>query len=330
MTTDTQMTRPALAPVGKGELLLAGLDGGNPLAFLAALGTLEGLSRQSASTTPRMAWRVSGMGWSPVLMAGTLDEDGLVNELVSAIKQLSSLLDRILPGEKDLGIPADAFRGYAEKAFHDTEARYATDWIAAIGCDAVLDETRKTPTIQDTALRTMSGSGHQHFLEFGRNLLTEAQKDPALLRKALFAPWQYDDPVKNLTLRLDPVDDSRYALQWQNPSTDGSRARTGSVLGANALAFLGLSVLPTAPRQGRLETTGFKGRRASDTYWTWPIWDEGVGMDAVRSLLQLPQLQKERPAPRALKTMGVAAVFRSQRLTVGKYRNFSPAKALVT
>jgi hypothetical protein len=40
------------------------------------------------------------------------------------------------------------------------------------------------------------------------------------LRQSLFEPWAYRDPLRNLTLRRDPADDSRYALQWSHMSNE--------------------------------------------------------------------------------------------------------------
>ena len=41
-------------------LLLSGLDGGNPLAFLAALGTLRGLTIAWPGRRVRLSWDVVG------------------------------------------------------------------------------------------------------------------------------------------------------------------------------------------------------------------------------------------------------------------------------
>lgn len=311
-------------------LLLSGLDGANPLAFLAALGVLRGLTKGAAEASVRMSWRQMGFGWRPQFDVPDLDPEGVVSTLSEYCRHSLKLLDNLFPEERDLGMTLDDFRRYGLAAIHKDADREAAVWIAAIGCDAILDDSRKEPTIQDTALRTMSGSGHQHFLLFGRNLLTEVSENPSLLSKALFCSWRYDDPVKNLTLRLDPVDDVRYALQWQNPSTDSSRKDSGSVLGANALAFLGMPMLPTAPCKGRLATTGFRGHRANNTFWTWPIWEKPVSADTVQALLQHEALQTGHPSADILKPIGIGAVFRSKRLTVGKYRNFSPARAVMT
>jgi hypothetical protein len=97
------------------------------------------------------------------------------------------------------------------------------------------------------------------------------------------------------------------------------------MLGANRLAIEALPVFPCVPVKGQLETTGFRGRRSSDTAFTWPLWDALLGIDAVRTLLALAELQENHPDRTQLRRRGIAEVFRCMRITVGKYRNFTPA-----
>ena len=81
--------------------------------------------------------------------------------------------------------------------------------------------------------------------------------------------------------------------------------------------------LPTsAPLYGRLETTGFTRHKARGVVWTWPLWTARLWMDVLRSLLALQGVNPDR---RVLAAMGIAEVYRSQRITQGKYRNFTPA-----
>jgi hypothetical protein len=44
--------------------------------------------------------------------------------------------------------------------------------------------------------------------------------------------------------------------------------------------------------------------------------------------LALNELQETQPPHAELAARGVSAIFRSQRITLGKYRNFTPAKVL--
>jgi hypothetical protein len=303
------------------ELELLGLDGGNPLAFLAALGTLRTLTFAMPNDTVRMSWHSMG-AWRPVLHANRqLTEDGIIQALHSRLIGMESHLAFSL-GD-NLEVAPSVFRQFAEGAAAASDRVWA-DFAAAFGCDAVKALKGKAEVIKDTALRTMSGAGHQHFFGFIRNIAAETTIDH--LKKALFEPWRYDDPLKKLNMRWDPIDDSRYALRWKDPSKDGSRDSRGSVLGANRLAIEAMPLLPTAPRGVDLATTGFSGQSARSTFWTWPVWDMPVTLDVARSLVALAQLQEEVPPRSTLTRMGVAEVYRSQRLTVGKYRCFAPSQ----
>lgn len=154
--------------------------------------------------------------------------------------------------------------------------------------------------------------------------------------------------MATLSLRLDPLDDKRYALLARDPSGDSSRQSGGSVQGANRLAIEALPLFPTVAVGKQLHTTGFRGQRASDTYCTWPIWTCPATLDVVRNLLSLRDLaflgwpippdatpteqraaaRRERQSRMRLQELGVAEVFRSQRLTINKVRNFTPARSV--
>jgi hypothetical protein len=91
-----------------------------------------------------------------------------------------------------------------------------------------------------------------------------------------------------------------------------------------------------------LRTTGFSGSGRQGTFWTWPIWEAGLGLDTCRSVLALDELQPShdmvtregsleamRNKFQTLRERGIVAVFRSQRVTEGKFRSFTPAQAML-
>jgi hypothetical protein len=295
-------------------LTLTGLDASNPLAFLAALGTLRSLSLAWPDADVRLHWGLADGTLRPfVTPPAGVDEEGL---LVALIEQLRGLADNpALTFANDLTVEHDAFRKAACHAQGNASAQnhIAADFIAAFACDALTDA--KSGIVLDTAWRTMRGAGHQHFLGFMRTLTTETTGEQ--VRGALFAPWTYSDPPPSL--RWDPTDDRRYALRWNEPSGDPIR----TVRGANALAVQGLALFPTQPRGGALMTTGFSQIPRKGTFFTWPIWEDPLPLDVVRSVLALRELQADNPPPQRLRALGVVEVFRSQRITQGKYRNFT-------
>ena len=325
------MTRDAPQDDG---LLLPGLDGANPLAFLAALGTLRTLTLARPETNVRMRWRRHQGAWRPQIHSdhGTSPSDSFV-EVLNA--QLRTMHDHPAFALGDnLNVAPEVFAQFAREAVADAGRRLDeppphrrawADFAAAFGCEAMVTEQAKAPVIQDTGLRTMSGAGHQHFLKFFRTLVAATEAEH--VRSALFEPWRYSDEGRGLNLRWDPADDRRYALRWKDPSTDPATC----VRGANRLAIEGLPLLPTAPSRSRLHTTAMVAQAGGGICFVWPIWTPLISMDACRSVLALPDLTRQLDDPSARsqrKARGIVAMYRSERITVGKFRNFTPAEAV--
>jgi hypothetical protein len=178
---------------------------------------------------------------------------------------------------------------------------------------------------EDTAFRTARGAGHQHFLGIMANQLLILT--PEHLAKTIFVPWAYDDPSEALSLRWDPLDDVRYALRWRNPSGDPLRKNQGGMIGASALAVAGLPLHPVHPRQSGLKTTGFSEIKKATT-WTWPLWDTPIDIATTRSLIALAEIQNAEPDHSQLHPRGIFSLYRCERFTQGKFRNFTPAVAV--
>lgn len=303
------------------EWLLAALDGANPLAYLAALGTLRTSGLAFPGQNVRMRWSQAEGGWRPlVLMNDDVNMDAWLAKIYLLLCHEAG--HRAFEIADDLTLSLSAFRTVAIEATrlaHLGDRRFA-DFVAAFGSEAVESEAngKKTGAIADTAFRTMSGAGHQHFLGFMRTLAKDTNLEH--IKSTLLRKWRYSDAGPSM--RWDPNDDRRYALRWAEPSSDPIL----TVRGANRLAIEALPVLPTAPTNGRLETTGFRQRKGREVVWTWPIWTKPIGVDVLRSLLSLPELQKEAPDRASLAAMGVAEIYRCYRITQGKYRNFTVAQ----
>ena len=296
-------------------LRLSALDGGNLLSFLAAVGALRTATLAERCWNWRMKWVSCNGIWTPELVS---DRSIVAAELIEI---LASVLKRETPEfnfGKDLALSPERFREVARDAQRcaTRQERAFADFVAAFGCDALTVDEGKT--IQDTALRTMGGAGHQHFVGTMRQLARDTNDQDLYL--SLFEPWNYSD--RKLGLRWDPEEDRRYALRWENP-TAGDGVPT--MHGANRLAMEALPLLATAPCGKRLETTGFM-RTGRTIRISWPIWDCPLGMDTVRSVLSMPGFQPLEPDRSALHAVGIVEVYRSRRLTVGKFRNFTIAQ----
>lgn len=304
------------------DLLLGGLSADNPLVYLAALGVLRTATLAAPDVGFELNWEIGDGHWRPRLRCSTnIDRAQLIDLLDKELKDSKNLAAFNL-GD-DLTVNIGDFRNMLIRSQASAAAkdRRDVDFLAAFGSDAIESESNGKPTgkIADTAFRTMSGAGNQHFLLTIRTFIKDTQ--PIHLDKAIFETWIYDDPLKNHSMRWDPVDDVRYALRWNNPSGDSDRNTKGSMWGGNRLAIEALPLFPTQPRQRELRTTGFS-KRNRETALSWPVWLPPIKLPEIRSLLALAQLQEEHPDSDELSALGVAEVFRSQRITQGKYRNF--------
>ncbi|MBE7538087.1 MAG: hypothetical protein HS122_06720 [Opitutaceae bacterium] len=208
----------------------------------------------------------------------------------------------------------------AQATAHQQPFHVAT--LSALCSSACQDDDGQA---EDTAFRTVRGAGHQHFLGIMANQLSTLT--PEHINKTLFAPWAYDDPTEALSLRWDPLDDVRYALRWRDPSGDPLRKTQGGMIGAGALAVAGLPLHPVHPRQSGLRTIGFSEIERAVT-WTWPLWHPPIDLSTARSVIALAENQKEKPDHSQLQPRGIFRLYRCERFTQGKFRNFTPAVAV--
>jgi hypothetical protein len=266
-----------------------------------------------------MSW-TQRTGWRPVFhTADGATDDEIVHALDQGLRGRDTSPEFSRLGD-DLPVTAEAFSDFAEAAAADAspDDRLWADFSAAFGCEITVRDRNR---IQDTALRTMSGAGHQHFLLFFRRLVESTTLDH--VRAALFAPWTYEDDGPSM--RWDPVDDRRYAYRADDPAKSRQHP-VRTVRGANRLAVESLLCFPAVPRRRQLETTGFVAGRGGGEF-VWPIWITRVSLPVFRSLMSHHALAEPRTQAAALRAMGVAEVFRSRRLTEGRFRNFTPAEA---
>lgn len=311
-----------MADIDDRRVPLTGLDGSNLLGFLAALGTLRTLALTDPEDEWKIQWDTPHGVWIPILRCRSRIGPDVVIDRLSAGLECGSTPEFDFnrhPEVKNLSVDPQTFREVSIEAqiLATPERRRYADFIAAYGSDSCVTQDGKT--IEDTDLRTMSGAGHQHFLGTMKQLASQTEERH--LREALFGPWRYAD--EKLGLRWDPQEDRRYALRWEKPA--GGPAKT--VRGANRLAVEALPLFPAVPGVGRVETTGFV-RRDKRVSLTWPLWTPAAGAETVRSLVALRELRQPKPDRRSLCARGVVEVFRCERITVAKYRNFTRARAV--
>lgn len=244
---------------------------------------------------------------------------------------------------KRIDCTVSEFRNHVRKALVQTrnehllpeekQAYYeALQYLSAFGTDACTDtkgSIEEDPPIEPTPFCFIRGSGGQYFLDTVRNLMTKV--DHQRLCQTLFQPWTYEDD--KLSMRWDPIEDKRYALIDNCPKDES----VSTVWMANLLAYRALALFPCAPTRYGLGTTAWTTTQTTNEEnpsFTWPLWDFPATADTVRTMLQLPELFRDPLDRASLRSRGISAVYRSDRIKVPprgvNYKlNFTPACAIL-
>jgi hypothetical protein len=302
-------------------LLLPGLDGTNPLGFLAVLGVLRILTlQQTQQTQVKLSWQLSSGTWRPTLFGVQVPLSELGAELHAAIQRLDRSawsIDRKLPFD------ATILRNSVHQALQTASftCRHHIDLLASFGVECFVD---KDGTFEKTDLcmvRAGDAAG-QGMTAYGKRIIETIQ--PKQLQRTLEETWLNSDD--QCALRWDPGEDKPYAVQWRNPSKIGALSEKG----ANCLALFGMVCFSVVPVKGEAQTTGFGLKAAKQSSFTWPIWNRPINLDVVKSLLTWSALQDEQPDRAELTALGIAAAYRCDRImTSTYYANFTPARRVV-
>lgn len=289
-------------------ILLNGLDGSNPLGFLAAIGTAVVL--QDVFPEIRLGWEQTEGGWRPSLAGCGDDEQAFSEKLSEALRDASMTVFDV-----DNRMPFDAEKFSLKlrdvQSCSSIANRREADFLSSFGTELYPNE--KNGLFQDTRFRMVrSGDSAGQGLPF---YAKEMRKKVGIdhIQRTLFHAWDYQDT--GYSLRWDPIEDQRYALRWRDPS----KSSQGTMLAANSLAIEALQWFPTLLIGTQARTTGFQRLGRRETYFVWPIWTPMVGMETVRSLLALDDLSKD-PVPRlSFIKRGIEEVYRSQRIQQNQY-----------
>ncbi|HWB49738.1 MAG TPA: hypothetical protein VG651_11555 [Stellaceae bacterium] len=315
---------------------LDGLEPDNLLAFLALLGLLRALETADPGLYPRAAWDVDRPPLRPRLFVAREAAAEQISEIAAAgIETIATSYE--FAGRKDLNYARKECRELLTRGAKASSAgdRARIDLLASLMSDAAIKDDRTEP-VDPTPLCLLFGQGHQHFLERlagvpceagppprGRGKSTVTVSASQCLAEALFQSWRRDDPTSSF--RWDPAEDVRYSLMAGDPTDTAYKTRTQH--GANRLATVGLAALTLVPetRAGRVRPAIIGGRFNADGFsFAFPIWRDAATLAAVRALLCHPNLRE----PEGLKHLGVDHVVVAQRISVGKFMNFSRARPI--
>lgn len=321
--------------------ILTGLDGANPLAFLAALGAFRTLTSAWADREVRIGWTPSVGAWRPFLrIEPAVDRETIVETVNASVARTDDLFPPKLRSDSEAAGPHDGkgvpkwqyklrfplavFAAHARANMKAAawNARAELDAMAALASDAVVDKADGIEIAQRTLFDFTAGQ--QSFIDQFEKLARAVGTEH--IRNALFGPWSYT-PDPGVSLRWDPIDEGRqYALLAIDPTA--SRNPIVSVPGANLLAAAGLVFFPVVPGKNGAEQPGLV-RFDSGRAFRWPIWDAPVSLQTVQALLCLDELNRENPDRAKLRSMGIPIVYQSSIvLPSGRYRNFTPAEAV--
>jgi hypothetical protein len=291
-------------------LILNGIDAGNPLGFLAALGAA--ILATSFCGDTRFFWCLEGGAWRPALQGCGTDKAWFIEKLLDAMR-----LAGMKPFEIDNKLPFPV--GLFETKLRETQrtasptSRRMADFLVAFGSEI----NPEKGVFQHSRFRMVrsgdsAGQGLPSYARAIRDLTNHL-----ILERTLFMRWDYQD--SGFSLRWDPIEDQRYALRWRDPSKSNLKDGPGTMTGANSLAIESLQWYPTMFLGNRLVTTGFHRNSNKEVWFSWPIWDHPVSLDAVRSLLAFSELHSTRPPRERLAKRGIVEVYRSQRIQPSQY-----------
>jgi hypothetical protein len=302
-------------PQADDGVLLCGLDGTNPLGFLAALGAFRLLAIENACV--KMSWQLFSGTWRPTLFGIRVPLAQLGTELRTAIDKLDQSVWSI---DKKLPFAAVRFRQEARNAVHaaSSTSRNLADAIASLGVECLPDKDGDFEVTSLCMVRSGDSKG-QGLLAYGKRIIESTTWQQ--LQQAVVSEWLHEDD--QCALRWDPAEDRSYALQWRNPSKVGAL----SMKGGNCLALFGMPMFTTVPFRREAETTAFGLREPKKSSLSWPIWKHPVSLDMAISLLGLSDIQRAQPPRTELESRGIASVYRCDRImTSTYYANFTPAR----
>jgi len=296
---------------------LPGLEGNNPLGFLAALGVQVAFATENQQ--PRLWWSDN------VASHAIVDEDFPIDSIADrALVAFACWEDSLainpkrmdgsrMPKGDELKLMPEDIEAYLGQA---AQCGWSGGLATALVAQGSLDNqgVAKPSDFYFTA-------GQQKFLDIARKVLSAADRDE--IRAGLEGPWRYESETPSLG--WDVADDRVYALRANDPGPEKKLTNPGP----EALALLGLSLYPVFAGRERTVTQGCSGKW-KDGYYSWPLWHKPATPRVVKSLLAHAYDHTHAPTSkrhRWYESWGVSAILRSpiRRTDQGGYGTFGPS-----
>lgn len=253
---------------------LRGLEGTNPLGFLAALGVQVLFDFEERQ--PKLWWSDDVIPHA--IVNPEFDIDRIVTQ---AMQEFPRWLESpaLNPGidkkaDNDAKFKPDALRQYLSNA----QASHPGNRLASALVAQGSYDNNGNAKPSDLYL----SAGKVAFLRDARKILQNVTD--IHLENALLGPWIYDS--KDLpSLRWDIIDDPNYALAATKPGVNKLTCP-----GPEAFALLGFSLFPVFGRPGRFGGPGRTLTQGCSGSWkngffAWPLWTSPAKRGAIKSLL---------------------------------------------
>ena len=295
---------------------LAGLEGTNPLGFLAALGVQVAFANED--DRPRLWWS------DDIAPHAIVDEEFVIERIADrALDALAYWKDSLaanprrmdgstMPKGDELKLLPEEIRAYLSQAARG-------DWSGGLATALVAEGSLDNQGVAKPSDFYFT-AGQQKFLDTARKVLSAVVRED--IETGLSGPWRYESELPSLG--WDVADDRVYALRASNPSPEKKLTNPGP----EALALLGLSLHPVFAGRDRTDTQGCSGSWKAG-YYSWPLWRRPASLLAVKSLLAHAY---DHPAAsnrhRWYRSWGVSTILRSpiRRTDQGGYGTFGPAE----
>jgi hypothetical protein len=213
-----------------------------------------------------------------------------------------------------IGVAAEIYRLHARHALERDPV--SARQLAALASDACVNADGN---IEPTPFSFSNGGSGKLLLKDFRALALACTRTE--LEASLFAGEPAGADMTSLN--WDPRDCRSYAHQWADPAA--MEARTD--VAANALAYVGLGLLPCFPGRRGLEATAMLRDEAGKRAFTWPLWSPALRLPLVRALLASASARGFAADADEARARGVLTVQRAQIVNpTGKRNFFGPAE----
>ncbi len=300
---------------------LEGLEGTNPLGFLAALGVQ--VLFDSKGQQPKLWWS------DDIIPHAIVDPEYSIDYIVTqALEEFPKWLESpaLNPGVNTKANDTAKFiRKDIRNFLRNTQGFQPGNQLAsALVAEGILDEKGKVA--KPTDLYFMAGQ--LKFLKVVREVIEKVTTEE--LENGLTGPWSYSSKLSSLG--WDIVDDRIYALAPVDPAKDKKLSNPG----VEALAIFGLSLhsVFNGRFRGRPRTLtlGCDGPWKKGGTYTWPLWTQPAALNTVRSLIAQATGGKEKISQRArwYPAWGISKVMQSviHRSDPGGYGTFRPPQVI--